>query len=112
MAATKPTKRAIVRRKAVKVVGNNNSDDAKIAGIARGLTFTGVGVFTLKYFHPNLSSRVLKRLYVKLSTKTTNPITAITTSIRKMIVNALKAPDRPEAKNCPNAPGSSAIIPT
>ena len=101
--------------KAVKVVGNKSNDDAKMAGITpEGFTLTGRFEFSpSNIFIPTcLLGYCRGTLRKALSTKTTNAITAITTIIRKMMVNALKAPDLPDAKNWPNAPGSSAIIPT
>ena len=100
---------------AVIVVGNISNDDANIAGITpAGFTFTGRLEFSpSNIFIPTcLLGYCRGTLRRALSTKTTNAITAITTIIRKIMVKALNAPDRPDAKNCPKAPGNSAIIPT
>ncbi len=112
----KPTKPELsLDEKAVKVVGNKSKDDANIAGITPdGLTFTGKLEFSpSNIFIPTcLLGYCRGSLRNALSTKTTNAMTAITTIIRNIMVKALKAPDLPDAKNCPKAPGSSAIIPT
>ena len=83
-------------------MGNKSNDDANIAGITPdGFTLTG----KLEFSPSNIFIPTCRLGYCNgtlrkaLSTKTTNAITAITTIIRKIIVKALRAPDRPDAKN-------------